>query len=159
EWPLPWEAPRLNLAVAVKGSLDRSPMLSGFDTSSELPAALELRGRPKPWGVAAWCFLLVCLGVGLWLRLGGLAAEGFADDEVHKWLAANRYLHGDFGGDDIEHPMLMKWLIAFCIHIGSRFSWEPETMVRLPGAVGGGLSILAIAYLGRRLFGRAAGLW
>ncbi len=54
---------------------------------------------------------------GLALRLWRLGAEGFADDEVHKWLAANRYLRGDFGGDDVEHPMLMKALIALTIRL------------------------------------------
>src|SRR5712692_8410187 len=120
--------------------------------------ALELKGRSRPWSTPAICLIAVCVLVGLWLRIRGLSAEGFADDEVHKWYAANRYLHGDFGGDDIEHPMLMKWLIALCLVVGSHLSWSPETMVRFPNVVAGALSILVIAQLGRRLFGRAAGL-
>jgi 4-amino-4-deoxy-L-arabinose transferase-like glycosyltransferase len=118
----------------------------------------ELRGKVAPWGVAAAIVLALLVVLGLWLRLRGLAAEGFADDEVHKWLAANRYLHGVFSGDDVEHPMLMKWFIALCIALGSRLGWEPETMIRLPNALAGGVSIWVCAQLGRRLFGNAAGL-
>ncbi len=120
------------------------------------PSALT--GRTEPWGRAA--FLIGgLLAAGLLLRLWHLSAEGFADDEVHKWLAANRYLHGDLSGDDVEHPMLMKALIALFLVIGKPLGWAPETMVRLPNALAGGVSIWVVALLGRRLFGRAAGLW
>jgi 4-amino-4-deoxy-L-arabinose transferase-like glycosyltransferase len=95
--------------------------------------------------------------VGLWLRLRGLSAEGFADDEVHKWLAANRYLAGDFGGDDVEHPMLMKWLVAGALAL-FRGVLPPESITRLPNACAGALTVWATALLGRRLFGRAAAL-
>src|SRR3954452_15852124 len=117
----------------------------------------QLRGTVAPWGRAASLVLALLVLAGLWLRLRGLAAEGFGDDEVHKWLAANRYLHGVFSGDDVEHPMLMKWLISLTALIGSQFL-EPETITRLPNALAGGLSVLIVAQLGRRLFGRAAGL-
>ena len=118
----------------------------------------DLRGRTAPWGRAAALVLAGLVLAGLWLRLHGLSAEGFGDDEVHKWLAANRYLHGIFSGDDVEHPMLMKWLIALCIVIGRPLGWAPETMTRLPNALAGGLSIYVVAILTRRLFGREAGL-
>src|SRR5438093_5187308 len=94
----------------------------------------EVRGPAAPWGAWSSVFIGLCVAAGLWLRLRGLSAEGFGDDEVHKWLAANRYLHGVFSGDDVEHPMLMKWLIALVAFFGSRFL-EPETMTRLPSAL------------------------
>src|ERR1700751_3387488 len=113
-----------------------------------MPAdASELRGETAPFGRAAALALCGLCALGLWLRLRGLSAEGFGDDEVHKWLAANRYLQGVFSGDDVEHPMLMKWLIAGCIAAFSRFGWAPETLTRLPNAVAGGLSILVVAQL------------
>src|SRR5438874_7400057 len=117
----------------------------------------QLRGRTVRWGRAAAVALAALVVIGLWLRLRGLSAEGFADDEVHKWLAANRYLHGDFGGDDVEHPMLMKWLIALAIALCPR-SWSPEALTRLPNALVGAVSVWLTAQLGRRLFGRSAGL-
>src|SRR2546423_4257166 len=118
----------------------------------------QLRGRTVRWGRAAAVALAALVVIGLWLRLRGLSAEGFADDEVHKWLAANRYLKGIFSGDDVEHPMLMKWLIAASIAIGSHFGWAAETMTRLPNALAGGASVLVVALLARRLFGRTAAL-
>ncbi len=119
--------------------------------------ASQLRGRTAPWGRAGALVLAALVLVGLWLRLRGLAAEGFSDDEVHKWLAANRYLAGDFGGDDVEHPMLMKSLVALAV-AALRGALAPEALTRIPSAVAGGLTVWATALLGRRLFGRGAAL-
>jgi len=119
---------------------------------------VELRGLAPRWGAACAAAVALCVAVGLWLRLRGLSAEGFGDDEVHKWLAALRYLHGDLSGDDVEHPMLMKVFIAAFALVGNRLGWAPETITRLPNALAGALSIWVVALLGRRLFGRAAGL-
>lgn len=127
------------------------------DVFSELAVPRALRGRSAAWGRAGRVVLILCVAVGLWLRLRGLAVEGFADDEVHKWLAATRYLRGDFGGDDVEHPMLMKWLIALAAAVLPR-SMAPEAITRLPNAIAGGVSVWAVAQLGRRLFSRGAGL-
>src|SRR5207253_4634671 len=55
-------------------------------------------------------------------------------------------------------PMLMKVLIAGFALVGTRLGWAPETITRLPNALAGALSIWVVAQLGRRLFGRAAGL-
>jgi len=121
-------------------------------------ADVELRGPAPRWGAACAAAVALCVAVGLWLRLRGLSAEGFGDDEVHKWLAALRYLHGDLSGDDVEHPMLMKVFIAAFALVGNRLGWAPETITRLPNALAGALSIWVVAQLGRRLFGRAAGL-
>ncbi len=120
------------------------------------PAAL--RGRAEPWRRGDLLLLTAAVAVGLWLRLSDLSAEGFGDDEVHKWLAANRYLHGDFSGDDVEHPMLMKALIALTVLAGRGLGWAPETITRVPNAIAGGVSVAIAALLGRRLFGRMAGL-
>jgi len=121
-------------------------------------ADVELRGPAPRWGAVCAAAVGLCVAVGLWLRLRGLSAEGFGDDEVHKWLAALRYLHGDLSGDDVEHPMLMKVFIAAFALVGNRLGWAPETITRLPNALAGALSIWVVALLGRRLFGRAAGL-
>ena len=119
----------------------------------------SLRGRTEPWGRAELALLALFIAAALWLRVRGLSAEGFGDDEVHKWLAANRYLQGDFSGDDVEHPMLMKSLIALTIAAFRPLGWAPETLTRLPNALAGGVSVGVVALLGRRLFGRAVGLW
>jgi len=129
------------------------------DAGSELASALELKGRTVPWGIPALAVLVACAAVGLWFRLHGLAQEGFSDDELHKWLSANRYLQGDFGGDDLEHPMLMKSLIALTLIVGRKLQWAPETITRLPNAIVASVAVILVALLGRRLFGRTAGLF
>src|SRR5437868_7749595 len=105
----------------------------------------HLRGRTVRWERAAAVALAALVAIGLWLRLRGLAAEGFSDDEVHKWLAAQRYLHGDFSGDDVEHPMLMKALVALCALALVPLGWAPEAITRLPNALAGGTAIWAVA--------------
>src|SRR5438874_9550600 len=118
----------------------------------------QLRGRTVRWGRAAAVALAALVVIGLWLPLRSLSAEGLAGDEVHEWLAANGYLGGIFSGDEVEHPMLMKWLIAASIAIGADFGWAAETMTRLPNALAGGASVMVVALLARRLFGRKAAL-
>ena len=54
-------------------------------------------------------FLIVALGLAL--RFRGLDRVGFNEDEVHKVEAARAYLRGNFSVN-LEHPMLMKSLIA-----------------------------------------------
>ncbi len=126
------------------------------DPGGRAPAT-GLDADPPPWGAWGAAALGLVIAAGLALRLWHLGAEGFADDEVHKWLAANRYLHGDFGGDDLEHPMLMKALIAFALRVSPQ-GLSPEAVTRLPNALSGAVLVWAVAHLGRRLFGRAAGL-
>src|SRR2546422_424104 len=64
-------------------------------------------------------FLIVALG--LVLRLRGLGQAGFNEDEVHKVQAARAYLHGDLSAN-LEHPMLMKSLIA--MSLAAADSWK-----------------------------------
>lgn len=122
------------------------------------PSPSDLLGRTAPW--LRWELgLLGLIVLAAWaFRLWHLGAEGFGDDEVHKWLAAGRYLHGDFSGDDVEHPMLMKALIAVVRVLLEPRGVLPETITRLPNAVSGGVAVGVVALLGRRLFGKTAGL-
>src|SRR5262245_35886847 len=86
----------------------------------------SLRGRTEPWSRAELGLIALAVAAALYLRLPGLSAEGFGDDEIHKWLAVNRYLQGDFSGDDAEHPMLMKLLITLSLLAGRALGWAPE---------------------------------
>ncbi|MCK6546908.1 glycosyltransferase family 39 protein [Myxococcota bacterium] len=132
--------------------------MTGAPQASDRSAPLMLTGRPPAFKPLELALIGILFVAALVLRARGLAVEGFADDEVHKWLAANRYLTLDIIGDDIEHPMLMKWLIALCIVIGRAVGWEPEAIVRVPNVVAGALYVPVIALLGRRLFGSLAGV-
>src|SRR5207244_5248246 len=51
------------------------------------------------------------LALGFALRLRGLNRVGLNEDEVHKVEAARAYFRGNFSVN-LEHPMLMKSLIA-----------------------------------------------
>src|SRR5258707_11912719 len=106
-------------------------------TNGELASALQLKGRTTPWGPWALALLAACVALGLWLRLSGLADEGFSDDELHKWLAANRYLAGDFGGDDPIHPTLTKSLICLPPRLRRNTHCAPGSHTRLPNVMGG----------------------
>jgi hypothetical protein len=143
----------LRLTVAVQKSA----------LAPDLPrAAPELHGVEgsqgiQPWGWYGVLTLGLVVAVGLWFRLRGLAAEGFADDEVHTWLIAHNYLRLDFLTDELEHPIAAKGLVAAAIALLPR-GLAPELLTRLPNALVGGLTLWAIADLGRALFGREAGL-
>src|SRR6266540_2215911 len=55
--------------------------------------------------------------------------------------------------------LLLALLVAIGLWLRLRGgALAPEALTRLPSAVAGGLTVLAVALLGRRLFGRAAGL-
>jgi hypothetical protein len=108
-------------------------------------------------------FLIVVLG--LVLRFGGLERVGFNEDEVHKVEAARAYLHGDFL-TNLEHPMLMKSLIALSLAGGD--SWNrglgrshllpEEVIVRLPNVIFGALTAVVLFLLAQEFFGVEIGL-
>ena len=108
-------------------------------------------------------FLIVVLG--LVLRLGGLERIGFNEDEVHKVEAARAYLHGDFS-TNLEHPMLMKSLIA--VSLLAADSWNRgmghshqvpyEVAVRLPNVIFGALTAVVLFLLAQDFFGVEIGL-
>ena len=108
-------------------------------------------------------FLIVVLG--LVLRLGGLERVGFNEDEVHKVEAARAYLHGDFSSN-LEHPMLMKSLIAISLAAGDSWNRGPgrshplpeEVTVRLPNVIFGALTAVVLFLLAQEFFGVEIGL-
>src|SRR5690242_8914432 len=107
-----------------------------------------MRYRP-PHIVAA--LLLITL-LGLALRVRGLGRAGFNEDEVHKVEAAHAYLRGDFRAN-LEHPMLMKSLIAISLAATDLWNQGPgrlrpvpeEVAVRLPNAVFGSLTAVVVS--------------
>jgi hypothetical protein len=108
-------------------------------------------------------FLIVALG--LTLRLRGLERAGFNEDEVHKVEAARAYLHGDFSLN-LEHPMLMKSLIAASLTaadswnrgVGRSHPVPDEVAVRLPNVIFGSLTAVVIFLFAQEFFGTMVGL-
>jgi len=105
--------------------------------------------------------LLVLLGLAL--RFRGLAQAGFNEDEVQKVVAAHSYLHGQFSVN-LEHPMLMKSLIAISLAAGDAWNHirtyplAEETLVRLPNVLFGSLTAVVIFLVGQEFFGAGIGL-
>jgi hypothetical protein len=108
-------------------------------------------------------FLIVALG--LCLRVRGVGSVGFNEDEIQKVLAARSYLHGEFL-TNLEHPMLMKSLIAISMagaDIWNRGDSKPrqveeEISVRLPNIIFGALTAVVIFLLANELFGTGIAL-
>ena len=108
-------------------------------------------------------FLIVALGFAL--RFRGLDRVGFNEDEVHKVEAARAYLHGNFSLN-LEHPMLMKSLIA--VSLAATDSWNrgpgashpvpEEVAVRVPNVIFGSLTAVVIFLLAQGFFGTGVGL-
>ena len=103
-------------------------------------------------------FFIVALGFAL--RIRGLDRVGFNEDEVHKVEAARAYLRGNFSVN-LEHPMLMKSLIA--VSLAAADSWNhgvgqshpvtEEVAVRLPNVIFGSLTAVVIFLFAQEFFG------
>ena len=108
--------------------------------------------------------MAVMIVIGAGLRLKGLGAVGFAEDEINKVEAARAYDRGDFTAN-AEHPMLMKLLIDLSLR-GAR-AWNStfasaisdEAALRFPNALFGALTAIPLCLLTATLFDLSTGLW
>ena len=109
--------------------------------------------------------MLLIVALGLSLRLRGLSSAGFNEDEIQKVQSARSYLHGTFSVN-LEHPMLMKSLIAVSLAAADLWNSGPgqthplaeEASVRLPNVIIGSLTAVVVFFLARELFGVEVGL-
>jgi uncharacterized membrane protein YhaH (DUF805 family) len=112
-------------------------------------------------GVMLALAVLVVLGFGL--RLSGVSAIGFAEDEVNKVNAVRAYEHGDIS-PNAEHPMLMKSLMF--ISMQAEHAWNSrsanqlsdETALRFPNILLGTLTVIPLFLLTAAFFDRWTGL-
>src|SRR2546423_1456829 len=116
------------------------------------------------WQKAAAIALALMIVVGAGLRLKGLGAVGFAEDEINKVDAARAYDRGDFTAN-AEHPMLMKLLIDLSLR-GARAlnsltsqAISEEAALRFPNALFGALTAIPLCLLTAALFDLGTGLW
>ncbi|HEX8890508.1 MAG TPA: glycosyltransferase family 39 protein [Pyrinomonadaceae bacterium] len=104
---------------------------------------------------------LVIIGFGL--RLGGISAIGFAEDEVNKLNAVRAYEQGDIR-PNAEHPMLMKSLIFISMRVEQAWNTRSasaisdETAVRFPNILFGALTAIPLFLLTAIFFDRWTGL-
>jgi dolichyl-phosphate-mannose--protein O-mannosyl transferase len=109
--------------------------------------------------------LVLIVALGFVLRLHGLNRVGFNEDEVHKVEAAHAYLRGNFSLN-LEHPMLMKSLIAMSLAavdswnrgLGHAHQVPEEVAVRLPNVIFGSLTAVVVFLLAQEFFGLEVGL-
>jgi predicted membrane-bound mannosyltransferase len=121
----------------------------GFAVSSQKTAVIALA-------------LMIIIGAGL--RLKGLGAVGFAEDEINKVEAARAYDRGDFTAN-AEHPMLMKVLIYVALR--GAHAWNAltsqavsdEAALRFPNVLFGALTAIPLCLLTVALFDLSTGLW
>ena len=109
--------------------------------------------------------LAAAVGLALTVRLVGLSVSGFSDDEMAKVRALAAYRQGDFTAN-AEHPMLMK--LAMWGSLSAAHHWNDvaspsmtigdETALRLPNAIAGVATVVAIYAVAELLFGPAVGL-
>jgi hypothetical protein len=113
-------------------------------------------------------FLALVFAVGLAVRCHRLDASGFSDDEVYGLRGAEGYARLDFVGN-AEHPMMLKLLESVSLEIGETwngavrgrpgYTLTAETLLRLPNAVAGAFTGVALFLLARSLFGPAIAAW
>ena len=94
------------------------------------------------------------------MRIGALDTYGFSEDEINKVRAIEQYRAGRFGAN-AEHPMLMKLAMWGSVELAEAWNavapadagMSIETAVRLPNAVAGGLTTVALFGVADLLFG------
>src|SRR5260370_32219128 len=103
--------------------------------------------------------LVLVVMLGFALRVRGLGSAGFNEDEIQKVSAARAYLHGDFSRN-LEHPMLMKSMVAVSLAAADRWNRgigrsrpvSDEFAVRFPNVVFGALTAGVVFALVEELF-------
>ncbi len=107
----------------------------------------------------AFVAVVLIVTLGFSLRIRGLGSAGFNEDEIQKVSAARAYLHGDFSRN-LEHPMLMKSMVAVSLAAADRWNRgigrsrpvSDEFAVRFPNVVFGALTAGVIFALVEELF-------
>ncbi|MGB2895276.1 MAG: glycosyltransferase family 39 protein [Anaerolineales bacterium] len=108
--------------------------------------------RPSPIGI-----LVLILLIGSALRIYGLDHQSLWNDELESWRQSNFETLNDvilLGVQPDTHPPLFQSALFFV----EKYLGETEALLRLPSALSGILSILAIYWLAKRLYSYREGL-
>ena len=104
---------------------------------------------------------MIVLGIGI--RLVGLGAVGFAEDEINKLQAVRAYDRGDFTAN-AEHPMLMKILMDVSMRAARWWNSSTgrqiseEAALRFPNVLFGALTAIPLFLLTAALFNQRTAL-
>jgi len=136
---------------------------TGRDDSSHFPVSPSPR-LPIPLHLSLIVLALLFL-LGFGLRLHGLGAVGFAEDEINKLEAVRAYERGDIS-PNAEHPMLMKTLIFVSLRAARAWNEEAdaaqqisqEAALRFPNVLFGALTVLPLFLLTAAFFDCRTGL-
>jgi uncharacterized membrane protein YhaH (DUF805 family) len=134
---------------------------------SEKGRGLALGVETRPLGLTGAlerrAALVICVLalLGFGLRVGGLGAVGFAEDEINKLEAVGAYVRGELA-ENSEHPMLMKGLMFVSLSVARWWSPEggisDEAALRFPNVLFGALTVVPLFLLTSALFNRRTGL-
>ncbi|HVG29326.1 MAG TPA: glycosyltransferase family 39 protein [Pyrinomonadaceae bacterium] len=121
----------------------------------------------RSWSLdrATLVVLSLLFACGLGLRLAGVSAIGFAEDEINKLEAVGAYGRGDIT-PNAEHPMLMKTLAFASTRAAAAWNGAApaalqisvEAALRFPNILFGALTVLPLFLLTRSLFDRRTAL-
>src|SRR4051812_48345909 len=120
----------------------------------------DLPGRTLSWVHAKSAVLVIATVLALGFRLSGLSTYGLSQDEINKVQAIEEYRAGHFSAN-AEHPMLMK--LAMWASVDLARAWNRvapahqamslETALRLPNAIAGAATTLALFGVVELFFG------
>jgi hypothetical protein len=122
-----------------------------------LALLLQRSRAAQPVSSPAWTWLVAPVLLALLLRLPGLSYSEFHEDEVFVLRQAVRLVEG--ADEALAGHTKGPGEIAMVAVVYGALGSTNEATARLPFALAGTISVLAIALLGRRLFSPAVGFW
>ncbi len=145
--------------------MSRYVEINPVDGKTLSPASKAERREVARTGTRAIVLALAILfALGLGLRLSGVSAIGFAEDEVNKVEAVRAYAQGDIR-PNAEHPMLMKSLMFVSTQLSQIWNTRypsnqisDETALRFPNILVGALTAIPLFLLTSAFFDRRTGL-
>ena len=151
----------------MESSVELIPGEAATESGALAAARAESPPRPRAWALdrAALVLLSLLFACGLGLRLAGVSAIGFAEDEINKLEAVQAYGRGNIT-PNAEHPMLMKTLVfastraahAWNETAPAALQISDEAALRFPNVLFGALTVVPLFLLTLSLFDRRTAL-